>query len=394
MRNNSVLFTPRLIADYRHQSGFIISLNLAYRLRAEAKFYDLSIGDELKLALGSEIPLFFQNLSIVGEIDMALGMLRFSQDTNRYLVADLPMELRMGLRWRHSSGFLVSLGGGIALTNGYSAPDVRVIVSLGWNHRFGSGRDAPQRSLGDAQADVQADAQKLAQSQSKPDKSADQAQQQAQASTRESASISGGSPVDAHTVHAPPASMPVPVKISDAQFDRAVEQDPDPDGDGIPSSIDKCPNEPEDFDGFQDEDGCPDGGKEQVRMVGSQLQIKDQILFQSGSAQLDDSALPILKQVASYLKVHQQIQRVRIEGHTDNRGDLEMNVDLSERRARAVMNVLLKEGIQASRLEAKGYGSTKAVADNKTAEGRRLNRRVVFEILPTNQPSQTSGGQK
>jgi outer membrane protein OmpA-like peptidoglycan-associated protein len=129
-------------------------------------------------------------------------------------------------------------------------------------------------------------------------------------------------------------------------------------------------------------------------MVGSQLQIKDQILFQSGSAQLDDSALPILKQVASYLKVHQQIQRVRIEGHTDNRGDLEMNVDLSERRARAVMNVLLKEGIQASRLEAKGYGSTKAVADNKTAEGRRLNRRVVFEILPTNQPSQTSGGQK
>jgi outer membrane protein OmpA-like peptidoglycan-associated protein len=69
-----------------------------------------------------------------------------------------------------------------------------------------------------------------------------------------------------------------------------------------------------------------------------------------------------------------------IEGHTDNTGDKTKNLTLSQKRADAVKNYLVKKGIDASRLTAKGFGDTVPVADNKTADGRAKNRRVEFKV--------------
>jgi outer membrane protein OmpA-like peptidoglycan-associated protein len=73
--------------------------------------------------------------------------------------------------------------------------------------------------------------------------------------------------------------------------------------------------------------------------------------------------------------------RIELGGHTDNVGRPEANQKLSEQRAKAVYDYLVKKGISADRLTYKGYGQTEPVADNTTPEGRRQNRRTVFTIL-------------
>ncbi|MFN8711843.1 MAG: OmpA family protein, partial [Bacteroidota bacterium] len=72
--------------------------------------------------------------------------------------------------------------------------------------------------------------------------------------------------------------------------------------------------------------------------------------------------------------------KLSIEGHTDNQGDDAKNLDLSQRRANAVMKYLTDKGVDAKRLRATGYGETKPVDTNDTAPGRAKNRRVEFKI--------------
>jgi len=73
--------------------------------------------------------------------------------------------------------------------------------------------------------------------------------------------------------------------------------------------------------------------------------------------------------------------RIEISGHTDNTGSADYNMKLSANRAKAVYDYLIKQGIDAGRLAFKGYGLTKPTADNNTADGRQLNRRVEFLIV-------------
>ena len=88
----------------------------------------------------------------------------------------------------------------------------------------------------------------------------------------------------------------------------------------------------------------------------------------------------ILDQVIQVLKRHPE-WKIRIEGHTDSMGTDEYNQDLSQRRATAVRNYLVSQGIPASQLvEIVGYGESRPVADNGTSEGRYLNRRVDFVV--------------
>jgi sulfatase modifying factor 1 len=104
------------------------------------------------------------------------------------------------------------------------------------------------------------------------------------------------------------------------------------------------------------------------------------INFDIGKATVKPESFPIIDQITSYLKDHPQM-RVVIEGHTDNTGSDELNMTLSDKRAQSIKAEIVKRGIDTSRMETKGYGASKPVADNKTAAGRTQNRRVTIKKL-------------
>jgi OmpA-OmpF porin, OOP family len=152
---------------------------------------------------------------------------------------------------------------------------------------------------------------------------------------------------------------------------------PDRDGDQIPDREDKCPDEP----GPAENDGCPVVGEPLVQLETKQIRIRGSVLFDTGMATILPQSYPLLDEVVQVLKDNPSIGPVRIEGNTDSRGGREYNLDLSERRAKSVLDYLAKHGIKRSRLRTIGYGFDHPVATNETALGRAKNRRVEFRLL-------------
>jgi outer membrane protein OmpA-like peptidoglycan-associated protein len=111
------------------------------------------------------------------------------------------------------------------------------------------------------------------------------------------------------------------------------------------------------------------------------------VKFKTGSAEILRESDPILIAVAQILKDHPELQKIRIEGHTDNRGGAAMNKDLSNRRAASVVAWLTKYGIDKKRMTSKGFGLEKPIDTNETDEGRQNNRRVEFHIETTGDPN-------
>ncbi|MGM0650867.1 MAG: OmpA family protein [Bacteroidota bacterium] len=106
----------------------------------------------------------------------------------------------------------------------------------------------------------------------------------------------------------------------------------------------------------------------------------DNVYFDTGKATIRKESNDQLNELKEYLELKPDI-RVEIAGHTDHVGTEEDNMDLSQRRAEAVKNWLVRRGIDVDRIEAKGYGETQPVADNETEEGRQQNRRTEVRIL-------------
>ena len=151
--------------------------------------------------------------------------------------------------------------------------------------------------------------------------------------------------------------------------------DKDSDGDGIPDRFDSCPFEP----GPPENNGCPK--KSMVVITREKLVISDKVYFDTGKATIQRRSNILLDEIARIVKDHPDVPKVLIEGHTDSTGKYENNVKLSERRAEAVRAYLLKKGVPAERLEARGFGPDRPVATNDTAVGREANRRVEFIIV-------------
>lgn len=164
--------------------------------------------------------------------------------------------------------------------------------------------------------------------------------------------------------------------------DGCPDEVPDRDHDGIPDAKDKCPDKPENYNGYEDEDGCPDKGPSLVQVTASEIKILDSVNFATDSDKIvGKRSFEVLDGVAAVLSHHPEIFKVEVQGHTDNAGNRDHNVDLSKRRAAAVVTYLTSKGIVADRLGAQGYGPDKPIADNKTAKGRSKNRRVEFQIV-------------
>ena len=183
--------------------------------------------------------------------------------------------------------------------------------------------------------------------------------------------------------------------------------DLDNDGDGIPDALDKCPNEPEDKDGFEDEDGCPDLDNDQdgipdasdlcpnepgppeergcpkkyslVSVTQDKIELHQAVFFATGRATILSPSFPLLDEVADVLKTRLAME-VRVEGHTDTRGSRANNMRLSQARADSVKAYLVGRDIDASRMVSVGFGPDQPIETNRTAAGRERNRRVEFMI--------------
>ncbi|MBI5480746.1 MAG: OmpA family protein [Deltaproteobacteria bacterium] len=111
------------------------------------------------------------------------------------------------------------------------------------------------------------------------------------------------------------------------------------------------------------------------------IDIPEKIQFDFGKATLKKVSFKILDHVVKVMTERPGVKKVQIEGHTDAVGDAERNRVLSQRRAEAVMEYLVKKGIAATRLGARGFGPDKPIAPNETEVGREANRRVEFIIV-------------
>jgi outer membrane protein OmpA-like peptidoglycan-associated protein len=152
---------------------------------------------------------------------------------------------------------------------------------------------------------------------------------------------------------------------------------PDTDADGIPNKVDACPEEP----GTADTDPTKHGCKHRVVVSASEIVINEQVQFATGSAVIKSASDGLLDDVAKVLIDNPRIKKLEVQGHTDSDGSASLNKRLSQQRAQAVMAALVKRGVAADRLEAKGYGMEKPIGDNGTKEGKAANRRVQFIIL-------------
>jgi OOP family OmpA-OmpF porin len=164
--------------------------------------------------------------------------------------------------------------------------------------------------------------------------------------------------------------------------------DPDNDGDGVPDAQDKCPNEPETKNGYQDDDGCPDEIPAKLKQFTGAIQG---INFKLGDAALQANSNTTLDKAVAVLKEFGDL-KLEIQGHTDDQplkagGKFADNTALSQARADSVKAYFVAKGIPTERLIAKGYGDSVPVEDPKGLTGGKLNaaraknRRVEFKLV-------------
>ena len=149
---------------------------------------------------------------------------------------------------------------------------------------------------------------------------------------------------------------------------------PDTDGDGILDKDDKCPNEA----GTAANNGCPEV-KPTEEVMETLNEYSRSILFNSGKATFQKQTDQVLQSMVAIFKEYPQAN-FSIEGHTDSDGSKSMNQSLSERRANAVRDYLIANGISADRLSAAGFGEENPIASNKTRAGKKENRRVEVKL--------------
>jgi outer membrane protein OmpA-like peptidoglycan-associated protein len=342
----------------------------------------LGVGTEIRWALGAFLPIqgdrYRIGLSVFGQTglvnDDVTGPTFF---TSQNTPIEWNLEGRMKWPQHGLDNLYIGAGGGTLIVDGYGAPDLRLLVFAGTYFPLEDTNPHSPEARQRVRADIH---------QSLKDTDGD------------------GIPDDIDACPTEPEDHkdPDPMDGCPAPSDR--------DGDGIPDQYDKCPDQPEDKDGIDDQDGCPEDDADQdgipdakdacpkepgqpdpdpkkngcpkfIKLEAGAVRVLQQVHFQTGSATILPDSFPMLQEIVNLLKVNPGIKKMRIEGHTDNRGAAEMNLDLSKRRAASVRTWLEVHGIDPARLSSEGYGLTKPIDTNDTDAGRAANRRVEFKIL-------------
>jgi outer membrane protein OmpA-like peptidoglycan-associated protein len=119
-----------------------------------------------------------------------------------------------------------------------------------------------------------------------------------------------------------------------------------------------------------------------VELRDNKIDFKEKIQFEVNKAIIKEESFSLLHDIGEVIKKNPQVKKISIEGHASAEGDAKRNKKLSDERSKAVMEFLVKkEGIEAARMSAKGWGVEKPIAGNDTEEGREKNRRVEFLVM-------------
>ncbi len=406
----SVTFVPRLMGEVRLADNRVrIGLNVGARVRESTDLLSLRVGHELTYGVGVIGVLVPDVLDLLVEAYGATGFETLNGNGGFFGRDSSPLEVIGGLRVHPICEMELGLAGGAGVTRGYGAADFRGVVTIGYAHdphcRAAEPVVEPPQVL-DTDGDGLLD----------PDD-----QCPAEPEDRDGFEDDNGCPDpdnDQDGVLDVNDGAPMDPEDRDAFEDSDGVPDPDNDHDGISDASDRCPLEAEDRDGFEDEDGCPDTDNDRDTVIDPSDQcplapgrpedngcprtirldaetgtitILQLVEFATNRDVILDRSFPILEEVRAVLAANPQLQRIRVEGHTDDRGRDTANLELSRRRAASVMRWLTEHGIEGARVEAWGCGEVHPVETNTTVEGRQRNRRVEFHIVV---PAPSSGARQ
>jgi outer membrane protein OmpA-like peptidoglycan-associated protein len=397
--------------------AFVYSAQANVEFRRKDTIFDFKIGDNIGIAASAGVRVLDKKLVVGPEI---YGSTVFDAAFKK---RSTPVEALLGAHYTIADVVRVGAGAGIGLTEGIGSPQARALASIEWTPRAHTDRDGD--GIDDAD-DACPSVAGVKTSDPKtngcppppPDRDRDGIVDAEDAcpdvgGVKTSDPKTNGCPLDSDKDGIPDSLDACPqvagVASSDAKKN-GCPPDTDSDGDGILDSEDACPSVPgirtadkttngcpdpdRDKDSVpNDQDACPDepgprdsdpkkNGCPKAFVRGGEIKILEQVRFKTGSAEIDKGKEndDVLQAVLDVLTKHPEIKKVRIEGHTDDRGNAGMNKKLSKDRAASVVKWLTQHGIEAVRLSSNGFGQEQPIDSNSTDEGRRSNRRVEFHI--------------
>jgi len=431
--DGDVRFEPRLIIDYRHEdSQFAIAANFGFQMRPERVLQNVVNGYGFRWYLATEIPLGVDGLHIISSVYGTLGL---SEDKDPGNLAEKaaearnsPIELDAGLQYAWKDYNLVfNAGGGAGLVSAVGAPAWRAFFSVSYTplqgDRDGDGildsddkcpkvpEDKDAFEDDDGCPDLDNDKDGIVDTKDKcpmkpedkdgyedtdgcpdPDNDDDGILDKDDKCPRkpedkDNFEDKDGCPDydnDQDGIFDVKDKCPMVKEDMDGFEDLDGCPDPDNDQDGIPDVKDKCPLSKETKNNYQDEDGCPDVKPKKnakVQVTKKYVTIKGKIQFATAKAKIKKKSFKLLDEVAQVLIAYPQITKLRIEGHTDDRGSAGYNRRLSGKRAKSVRTYLIGAGVADKRLQAVGYGEDRPKVPNTSRKNRAVNRRVEFFIL-------------
>jgi OmpA-OmpF porin, OOP family len=339
-----------------------VSLNGGIRLRRTTTFTNsdpgpamapvtdrsITVGSELPFGLGIAYALSPQRFDLVGEVFGALPLGAHQSYQ--------PLEALGGIKLYLARNSFLTLGAGRGLVAGQGGnPDLRAFIGIVF-----------EPSVGDRDGDgIKDDVDRC------PDEPED----------RDGFQDADGCPDpdnDGDGILDIDDLCPNEPEDKDGFEDADGCPDPDNDHDHIPDVDDKCPDQPETYNNVQDEDGCPDRGV--VATVDGGFVALQPINFEYDRAVIKPDSFYILDAVVAAMNGNPDYQLIEVQGHTDERGDDAYNLDLSERRAAAVMAYLVAHGVDPRRLTSHGYGETQPVDKRHDERAWAVNRRVSFVL--------------
>jgi outer membrane protein OmpA-like peptidoglycan-associated protein len=361
----------RLVAEWRARWARA-ALELGAVVQPGREFVDLHVGTQLSYGVAAGVPLPL-GFSVIGEITGLVGVARpASQSLTR---AEAPAEATLGLSWRARFGLELMVAGGGGLSRGYGTPDGRFI--------FGVRYTTPERERA-VPPPVVTTARPVVPAPPAPDLDSDGdgvPDKIDACPDKPGVANNAGCPLtDSDGDGIPDSEDRCPQQAGTKDNDGCP--DVDSDGDGIVDRLDKCPFDAEVFNGVDDDDGCPDKPAALALISGNHIVITEPIMFEKDGSVIDKRSFKLLGVVAHILRLHGEILKVSVEGHTDNKGAALDLLELSRQRAAAVRHWLIDKGhVDAKRLTAQGFGAVKPIADNRDFAGRAKNRRIELVIV-------------